>query len=105
MVTDRIPLPRSPRPRGALPLADLAGLASAVRRTTVVRLLLALALAATSGLAVWSAAGLGTHTLSFLPRGSTTMVVLDQSRSVYLAGYRRADALLRRLVDADASVR
>jgi hypothetical protein len=104
MVTDRIPLPRAPRPRGALPLADLAGLASAVRRTTVVRLLLGLALAVTSGLAVWSAAGLGTHTLSFLPRGSSTMVVLDQSRSVYLAGYRRVDALLRRLVDADAAV-
>lgn len=104
MVTDRITLPRLPRPRGALPLADLAGLADAVRRTTAVRLLLALALAATSGIAVWRAAGLGTHTLSFLPQGSSTMVVLDQSRSVYLAGYRRVEMLLQRLVAADTAV-
>jgi hypothetical protein len=104
MVADRLPPLRLPRPRGALPLADLGGLAHAVRRTTAVRLLLALALATVSGLAVWSASGLGTHTLSFLPRGSSTVVVLDQSRSVYLAGYRRVETLLRRLVNADASV-
>src|SRR2546421_7932838 len=104
MVTDRLPLSRLAGPRGALPLADLAGLAAAVRRTTLVRLLLTLALAVSAGLAVWGAAGLGTHTLSFLPQGSSTVVVLDQSRSVYLAGYRRVEALLQRLVDADAAV-
>jgi hypothetical protein len=104
MVTDRIPLPRLPRTRGAVPLADLAGLAAALHRTTVVRVLLALALATASGLAVWTTTRLDTRTLSFLPRGAPTVVVLDQSRSVYLAGYRRVETLLQRLVAADASV-
>jgi hypothetical protein len=104
MVTDRLPIPRELPRRGAFPLADFGAFAGAVRRTTIVRLLLASALAVAAALTLWSATALGTHTVSFLPRGSTTMIVLDESRSVYLAGYRRIDALLRRLIDADSSV-
>ncbi len=42
--------------------------------------------------------------MSFLPESATTIVVLDQSRSVYLADYKAISAVLTRVVQGDPSV-
>jgi von Willebrand factor type A domain len=96
----RFALPR----RAGIPLADSALLAGAVRRTTVVRLGLLAALVALAAFAVWRAARLETRTVAFLPESATTIVVLDQSRSVYLADYKAIASILTRVVQGDPSV-
>jgi hypothetical protein len=95
-------LPR--RRRGAIPLADAGALAIQLRRTTIVRLVLGAALVALAGVAVWRAADLNPRTVSFLPQNSTTVVVLDQSKSIYAAAYKRIAETLRRLIAADVPV-
>jgi von Willebrand factor type A domain len=90
--------------RTGIPLADSGRLARAIRRTTFVRLGLLAVLVGLAALAVWRAAGLETRTVSFLPESSTTIVVLDQSRSVYLADYKEIAAVLTRVVQGDPSV-
>jgi hypothetical protein len=96
---------RFARPRRAgIPLADSGLLAGAIRRTTLVRLGLLAALVALAAFAVWRAAGLETRTVAFLPESATTIVVLDQSRSVYLADYKAIAAILTRVVQGDPSV-
>jgi hypothetical protein len=54
--------------------------------------------------AVWRAAATETQTVTFLPHGQAAIVVLDESKSIYLTAYKRIDALLSRLIDADASI-
>jgi len=95
-----LPLPR----RAGIPLADSRLLAGAVRRTTVVRLGLLAALVLLAAFAVWRAARLETRTVAFLPESATTIVVLDQSRSVYLADYKAIASILTRVVQGDPSV-
>ena len=90
--------------RGAIPLADAVALRLALRRTTLVRLLLAGLLVALAVLAIWRAAQLNPRTVSFLPQNSTTVVVLDQSKSVYISSYRLIAAVLRKLVREDVPV-
>ena len=92
------------RRRRAIPLADAAVLGLALRRTTLLRLVLAVLLVALAGLAVWRAARLNPRAVSFLPEHSTTIVVLDQSKSVYISSYRRIAATLRKLVQADVPI-
>src|SRR4029453_3711958 len=53
---------------------------------------------------VWRAARLETRTVAFLPESATTIVVLDQSRSVYLADYKAIASILTRVVQGDPSV-
>jgi hypothetical protein len=96
-------LRRLPRRRG-IPLSDADALRGALRRTTLVRLVLACALVVLAAVAVWRAASLNPRPVSFLPANSTTVVVLDQSKSVYIATYRRIAAMLRKLVAADVPV-
>jgi hypothetical protein len=93
-----------PLRRAGIPLADARLFAGAIRRTTVVRLGLLAALVLLAGFAVWRAAGLATRTVAFLPESATTIVVLDQSRSVYLADYKQIAAILTRVVQGDPSV-
>ena len=93
-----------PLRRSGIPLADAGLLAGAIRRTTIIRLGLLAALVALVGFAVWRAAGLETRTVAFLPESATTIVVLDQSRSVYLADYKAIAAILTRVVQGDPSV-
>jgi hypothetical protein len=93
-----------PLRRSGIPLADAGLLGGAIRRTTLVRLGLLGALIALAGFAVWRAAGLETRTVAFLPESATTIVVLDQSRSVYLADYKAIAAILTRVVQGDPSV-
>jgi hypothetical protein len=93
-----------PLRRAGIPLADAGLLAGAIRRTTIVRLGLLAVLVLLAGFAVWRAAGLETRTVAFLPESATTIVVLDQSRSVYLADYKAIAAILTRVVQGDPSV-
>lgn len=107
MVTDRLAaigphLPR--RTRRAIPVADAFELRRVIRRTTVIRLALALAIVALGAVAVWRATRLEVRSVSFLPAQQSTIVVLDQSKSVYQDANRRVAALLRKLVAADPSV-
>jgi hypothetical protein len=95
-------LPR--RRRGAIPLADASALGVPLRRTTIVRLVLGAALVALTALAVWRAANLNPRAVSFLPGNATTVVVIDQSKSIYIAAYRRIAAVFRTLVRADVPV-
>src|SRR5919197_4108573 len=96
----RLALPQ----RAGIPLADSALLAGAVRRTTLIRIGLLTALVVLAAFAVWRAARLETRTVAFLPESATTIVVLDQSRSVYLADYKAIAAILTRVVQGDPSV-
>ena|SRR5919197_1355483 len=100
--TRRIPvaLPR----RGTIPVSDSVALRRPLQRTTAVRLALALLLVLLTGFAVWRAAALNPRPVPFLDRRTTTIVVLDQSKSIYIGAYRRIASLLKVLVDADAPV-
>lgn len=90
--------------RPAIPLADLGLLRRPLLRTTVVRLGLLVALAALAALSIWRATRLEVRALSFLPQRTSTILVLDQSKSVYHSGYQEIAALLRTFADADAPV-
>jgi hypothetical protein len=69
-----------------------------------VRLALGVALVGLAAVAVWRAAALEPRTVAFLPDDSTTVVVLDQSKSIYAGAYRRIAATLRRLSSVDVPV-
>jgi hypothetical protein len=90
--------------RGAIPLSDSVALRSPLRRTTVVRIVLAGLLLLLTAFAVWRASALSPRSLPFLERRTTTIVVLDQSKSIYVGAYRRIASLLKALVAADAPV-
>jgi hypothetical protein len=90
--------------RGTIPLPDARSLGRELGRTTLIRLGLLAALVALGITAVWRANTSDTRTVTFLPHGQTAIVVLDESKSIYLTAYKRIDALLTRLVAADASV-
>ena len=83
----------------ALPHGELAALRGPIRRTTVLRLLLGLALAGVFVAALAHARGRDARPDPLLPVGSTGMIVLDLSAS---AGLQSAfGALLRRVAAAD----
>ena len=90
--------------RSAIPLSDVSSVRFALRRTTLVRLGLGAALVALAVLAIWRAAALNPRPVSFIPASSTSIVVLDQSKSVYISSYRRIAQLIRKLAAADVPV-
>jgi hypothetical protein len=90
--------------RRAIPLSDADGVRFALRRTTLVRLGLAVALVVVGVIAIWRAASLNPRPVAFLPANTTTVVVLDQSKSVYISSYRRIALMLRKLVAANVPV-
>lgn len=90
--------------RPAIPLADLARLNRPLVRTTVTRLGLLVALAALAAISIWRATQLSANALSVLPHRSSTVLVLDQSKSVYLSGYQEIAGLLDAFAKADAPV-
>jgi hypothetical protein len=51
--------------------------------------------------AVWRAANLNPQPVAFLPQNATTVVVIDQSKSIYANAYNRIAATFRRLIAAD----
>jgi hypothetical protein len=92
------------RRRRAIPLSDAAAVRFALRRTTLTRLGLGAALIVLGVLAVWRAAALNPRPVSFIPASSTSVVVLDQSKSVYISSYKRIAQLIRKLAAADVPV-
>jgi hypothetical protein len=65
---------------------------------------LGVALVALAAVAVWRAASLNPQAVSFLPPKATTIVVVDQSRSIYAASYGRIASTFKRLVAADVPI-
>jgi hypothetical protein len=90
--------------RRAIPLTEAPALRRALLRTTIVRLVLACLLVVLAVLAVWRAETPTARAVSFLPQRSTTVIVLDQSKSVYVSAYLRIAAVLRRLAQANVPV-
>lgn len=90
--------------RPAIPLADLGLLHRPLARTTATRLGLLVALLALAAVSIWRATQLQANVLSFLPHRTSTVLVLDQSKSVYHSGYREIGGLLNAFVETDAPV-
>jgi hypothetical protein len=90
--------------RQAIPLADLGVLRRPLLRTTAIRLGLLAALILLAAISLWRAARLEARTLTFIPRDTSAILVIDQSKSVYLVGYRAIGSIIRRFADADAPV-
>jgi hypothetical protein len=104
-VTMRELLGRWPwRRRGAIPLADAPHLRRALVRTTVIRVCLGGALVLLAALVAWRSAHLDPRPVSFLPANSTTVVVLDQSKSIYPGAYHRVSGVLRKLIAGDVPI-
>jgi hypothetical protein len=86
---------RPPSSSAAIPSGELGRMRRQVRRTTMLRVLLAAALVSTAVLAVAEARGADERTPSLLPSGPGSMVVLDLSASV--GDFPRIAGTLRRL--------
>jgi len=97
---DRLPWRRRP----AVPLADAPQLRFALRRTLFIRLALGAALITLGAVAAWRSLHLDPRPVSFLPASSTTVVVIDQSKSIFPGAYRRILATLNKLVVSDVPV-
>ena len=85
---------RSPR----VPLSDPRGLAWALERARLIRVGLALALAAAGAAAVVSALGLRERSLGLLPEQSSNVMVLDVSASVRPDVYWQIDRIIQEAV-------
>jgi hypothetical protein len=94
---------RRTRPAG-VPYGDLAALMRAVRRTTVVRLVLGIALAALLLAAFVIALDEDVRAEAFLPPERSGIVVVDMSASVSPLTYRRIGRALRRIAAANEPV-
>jgi hypothetical protein len=89
----------------AVPLADLPGLHFALQRTTLVRLLLAAALAGTFALLFATARSAGAGRAAVFPEGvHTGVVALDMSASISGPTYTRVATTLRGIANANQSV-
>jgi hypothetical protein len=93
------------RRRNPVELAELAELRPAALRTSALRVVLALALAATLAGLVHVARSAGSGRAAVFPQGTTTGVVaLDMSASISGPIYARVAATLRGIVDANQSI-
>jgi hypothetical protein len=91
--------------RNAVALADLPGLRGAARRTSLVRVALALGLAATLAALFLSARSAGSGRAAVFPAGASTGVVtLDMSASISGGTYARVATTLRGIVDANQAI-
>jgi hypothetical protein len=91
--------------RGATRLGDLTQLSDQAQRTTLVRVSLALALAATLAGAILLARSAGSGRAAVLPVGSKTgVIVADMSASVSGPPFERVGAVVRGLVTANQAM-
>jgi hypothetical protein len=98
----RIATLRRERP---VPLADLPGLQLALQRTSLVRILLAVALAGTFALLFVTARSAGAGRAAVFPEGvHTGVVALDMSASISGPTYSRVATTLRGIANANQSV-
>ncbi len=89
----------------AVPLADLPGLHLALQRTSLVRILLAVALAGTFALLFVTAHSAGAGRAAVFPEGvHTGVVALDMSASISGPTYSRVATTLRGIANANQSV-
>src|SRR4029078_7883667 len=86
------------------PLAAVVALRRPLLRTTAIRLGLLSALLLLAVIALWRAATLEARTFTFIPRDRSAVLVIDQSKSVYLVGYRAIGEIFRRFANNDAPV-
>jgi hypothetical protein len=104
----RYPLARAALPilvgRPAIPSSEVGSLRTAVRRTLVLRLLLAAALAGILVAAFLAARRLEVRQGGFAPVGRTGIVVLDLSTSVDIDANRRIRRVLGQIVNGDEPV-
>jgi hypothetical protein len=88
-----------------VPLADLPGLQLALQRTSLVRILLAVALAGTFALLFVTARSAGAGRAAVFPEGvHTGVVALDMSASISGPTYSRVATTLRGIANANQSV-
>ena len=88
-----------------MPLADLHGLHMPVQRTSLVRVILAAALAGTFALLFLTARSAGAGRAAVFPQGAHTGVVaLDMSASISGPTYSRVATTLRGIVNANQSI-
>jgi hypothetical protein len=93
------------RTDGRVPLADLSRQQPAAQRTSVVRVVLAAALAATFVLLFLTARSAGAGRAAVFPKGvHTGVVALDMSASISGPTYARVATTLRGIVNANQSV-
>jgi hypothetical protein len=93
-----------PSRRQAVDCADVQALRGAWFRTGAIRIVLAAASIALVAAAAASARGLDVTERGFLPRGSTGVVVLDQSLSIAETSYPDVRRTLRDVIRTDAPV-
>ena len=90
---------------GSTQLGELRRIGGLAGRTTVVRVVLALALVATLAGAALSARSAGSGRAAVLPQGATTGVVaLDMSASIAGPVYERVATMLKGIVSANQSI-
>jgi hypothetical protein len=90
---------------GAVPLADLPGVRFPLQRTSLVRVLLAAALAGTFALLFLTARSAGAGRAAVFPEGiDTGVVALDMSASISGPTYSRVATTLRGIANANQSV-
>jgi hypothetical protein len=90
---------------GATPFGELRRISGAARRTTLLRVGLAVALAGTLALALVSARSAGSGRAAVLPQGATTGVVaLDISASIAGPIYTRVATTLKGIVAANQAI-
>jgi hypothetical protein len=93
------------RRHGATALGDLPRLIEPARRTTLLRVVLALALAATLAAAVLAARSAGSGRAAVLPTGASTAVIaLDLSASIAGPTFARVATTLRGIVSANQAI-
>jgi hypothetical protein len=93
------------RRRGVVQLAELPELRGAALRTSVVRVVLALALAGTLAGLLHVARSAGSGRAAVFPEGTNTgIVALDMSASIAGPSYARVASTLRGIVDANQSI-
>ncbi|HUJ91176.1 MAG TPA: vWA domain-containing protein [Gaiellaceae bacterium] len=91
--------------RGATTLGDLAQVERPATRTSILRLVLAAALAGTLAVAILAARSAGTGRAAVLPEGATTgVVVLDMSASIAGPVYARVATTLKGIVAANQAI-
>ena len=91
--------------RGTTPSGELRGVTGPARRTTLLRGLLALALAGTLAAAALAARNAGSGRAAVLPHGASTGVVaLDLSASIAGPVYRRVATTLKGIVAANQAI-
>jgi hypothetical protein len=89
---------------GAVPYPEAGALRTAARRTTIVRVVLGLALVAVCALEVGFARGGGVTETAYLPENGTSVVVIDFSYSITGSSYKLIVNALRRIVAAGNTV-